>query len=246
MRVIAPTEMLREAAEVMRPMRDHLTVIGALAVQIALDGHDIALTPTRDVDAGTDSEQVARVVHHLEEAGLRRSSLAHERSFTWEREGIKVQLIRPFHPFPKPPATGLPQNNLVAELRRYRWPVVFEEDPGEPRLWAATPAALVALKEAAFGRTRHSGEPVDRDFSDAALLLEYEGELIAKEVAGDGQMRARVLRAAQRLEEEPAATEAAVRELVASRQEETPREAEELVLRAAGEIRAELEPDAGE
>lgn len=39
---------MREAAEVLAPVRDDVVVIGAIAVQIALDGHSAALTPTRD------------------------------------------------------------------------------------------------------------------------------------------------------------------------------------------------------
>lgn len=48
MKVVAPTHLLREAAAILEPVRDDVVVIGALAVQIALDGHDVALTPTMD------------------------------------------------------------------------------------------------------------------------------------------------------------------------------------------------------
>lgn len=240
MRVVVPTVLTRAAAEILRPVRGDVTVIGALAVQIALAGHDIALTPTGDIDAGISVERAGRVVRHLESAGLRRSVEPHERDFTWVGEHVKVQLVRPFHPFPRPPASGLPVNNLVNELRRYRWGVAFEEDPSETLFWAATPAATVALKEAAFGRVRAvTDEPVDRDFSDAVLLLDNEGERIAAEVAGDPQMRTRVLRAAERLRQ-PEPLEAAVRQLVATGQEQTPREAEAMVVRACGEFIAEL------
>lgn len=242
MRVVAANALLRTAAEILQPVRSDTTVIGALAVQIALDGHDVALTPTVDIDAGTSVGRAARVVGHLEDAGLRPSDVAHERGFTWVGVDMKVQLVRPFHPFPKPPAAGLPVNNLVNDLSRYRWSVAFEENPNEVLFWAATPAAAVALKEAAFGRTRPvTGEPVDRDFSDVALLLDNEGERIAEEVAGDSQMRARVLRAAERLRGETEAIEAAVRQLVATGQEQTPREAERMVSRACGDFIADLE-----
>lgn len=50
--------------------------------------------------------------------------------------------------------------------------VAFEAEPERGRFWIASPAALVGLKEAADGRTRFSGEPVDRDFSDVALMLD--------------------------------------------------------------------------
>lgn len=240
-KVVSPNALLRAAAELLGPVRADVTVIGALAVQIALDGHDVALTPTGDIDAGTSIERANRVVAHLEASGLKRSPEPHERRFTWIRGDLKVQLVRAFHPFPKPPANGFPVNNLVAELGRYRWGVAFEGAPDERVFWAATPAAVVALKEEAFGRTRPiTEEPVDRDFSDVALLLDNEGERIAREVAGDAQMRARVRRAAERLGGEAEALEGAVRQLAASGQEQTPREAEAMVRRACNDFIADL------
>jgi len=73
---------LRDAAAVLEPIRDDVVVIGALAVQIVLDEHDVALTPTSDVDAGVETDAVDRVVAHLEENDLRRSDEPHERSLT--------------------------------------------------------------------------------------------------------------------------------------------------------------------
>jgi hypothetical protein len=242
-RVILPSELARNAAETLHPVREDVIVIGALAVQIALAGHEVTLTPTRDIDAGTTAESAAGIVAHLESVGFRRSNLPHEKSFTWVADDVKVQLIRPFHPFPKPPADGLPVNTLLPELERHRWLVAFEEEPEKGLFWAARPAALVALKEAAFGRTRPSGDPVDRDFSDVALLFDNKGAQIAEEVAEDAQMRKRVLRAAERLRDEPTATEGAIRELVASGQVGTPREGEATVARAVREIAGELERD---
>lgn len=240
MRVVSPTGLLRDAAEVLQPVREDVIVIGALAVQIALDGHDIPLTPTRDVDAGITVDRAAGVVSHLEQEGLRRSEEKHEQGFTWVRDNLKVQLVRPFHPFPKPPADRLPVNTLLPELDRHRWLVAFEQQPELGLFWAARPAALVGLKESAFGRTRPSGEKVDRDFSDVVLLFDNESERIGEEVATNGQMRNRVLRAARRLAEEPAATEAALRELVASGHSHTPREAAATVDRAVQAIFGEL------
>lgn len=134
MRVVAQAPLLREAAAI----REEVVVIGALAVQIALDGHEVALTPTRDIDAGISTESVDRVVAHLEENGLRQSDLAHERSFTWVKDDVKVQLLRPFHPFPKGAASGLPVNNMVGELGNHRWLVSFEDDPACGRFWAGS------------------------------------------------------------------------------------------------------------
>jgi hypothetical protein len=111
--------------------------------------------------------------------------------------------------------------------------VAFDTDPEIGCFWAASPAALVGLKEAAFGRTRFSGEPVDRDFSDVALLLDRLGEQIAAEVSAAPVMRTRVVRAAERLLNDEAALTAAARELVASRQEPDHPTAEAGVRRAA-------------
>jgi hypothetical protein len=60
-RVVTPTPLLREAADVLDRIRDEVVVIGALAVQVALDGHDVALAPTRDVDAAVSTAAVDAV-----------------------------------------------------------------------------------------------------------------------------------------------------------------------------------------
>jgi hypothetical protein len=78
-----------DAAAILEPIREEVVVIGALAVQIALDGRDVALAPTGDIDAGVATEAVDRVVAHLEENGLRHSELPHERSFTWVQGDMK-------------------------------------------------------------------------------------------------------------------------------------------------------------
>jgi hypothetical protein len=56
-------------------------------------------------------------------------------------------------------------------------------------------------------------------------------------------MRIRVLRAAKRLEQEPTASEAAVRELVATGYSETPREGAATVERSIQAIRAALQEE---
>ena len=66
MSVIAPSQLMRDAAAVLEPIRDDVVVIAAVAVQVALDGQDVALTPTRDVDAGVATEAAQRVVGHLQ------------------------------------------------------------------------------------------------------------------------------------------------------------------------------------
>jgi len=232
-KVVKPTGLLLEAATILEPIRDEIVVIGALAVQVALDGRDVALTPTADVDAGVETEAVDRVVAHLEENGLQRSDVTHERSFTWVRGGLKVQLLRPFHPFPKGAASGLPTNSLVGELGNWRRLVSFNETRGYGRFWAATPAALIGLKEAAFGRTRPSGEPVDRDFSDVALILDKLQAEIVAELGSGTVMQGRVVRAARRFIQDDAAVAAAGRELVRTGHEETQLAAETSVRRIA-------------
>ena len=65
MRVVTPTTLLLEAAEVLDGIRNEIVVIGAVAVQVARDGHEVVLTPTRDVDAGVATDDVKRVIAHL-------------------------------------------------------------------------------------------------------------------------------------------------------------------------------------
>ena len=84
-KVVRPTPLLLEAAEVLADVRDDVVVIGAVAVQAHLADCEVALTPTRDVDAGIATDAVEHVVAHLEDRGLRRSDLPHERPFTWSR-----------------------------------------------------------------------------------------------------------------------------------------------------------------
>ena len=232
MRIVAPSPLMRDAAAVLEPIKDDVIVIGAVAVQVALDGQNVALTPTRDVDAGVETDAVQGVVAHLERQGLKRSEVTHERAFTWVKGDLKVQLLRPFHPFPKGAARGLPESNIISELPGHRVLVAFAEEPDHGRFWAASPAALVVLKGAAFGRTRHTGENVDRDFSDVMLLLDHLGPEIAQEVAVPSQLRGRVKQAAERLLEEDALA-AAARELLSTNQEATQRTAEAAVKRAA-------------
>lgn len=140
MRIVTPTTLLLEAAEVLDGIRDDVVVIGAVAVHVALDGHEVFLTPTRDVDAGVATDAAERVVAHLEKRGLRPSELPRERSFTWVKDALKVQLLRPFHPFPKGAARGLPVNNMVSELAQHRVMVAFEARGSQASRWTATSA----------------------------------------------------------------------------------------------------------
>jgi hypothetical protein len=237
-RVIAPNSLLREAAAILTPVCSEVVVVGALAVQVVLDGHDALLAPTGDIDVAISIESTKAVVDHLEREGLRPSDLIYERGFTWVKGEVKVQLMAPFNPIARrrPPAKGLPVNHLVAELEGHRWLVAFKEDPTRGLFYSVRPAALVALKESAFGRERADGQKVDRDFSDVALLLEKLGDQIISEVAAPSQMRWRVLRAATMLTGDEESRAAATRELVATGQEESHRSAEAMVTRAARDV----------
>jgi hypothetical protein len=113
-KVVTPTRLLAEAAEVLRAVRDDVVVIGAAALEVALaDAPSVAITPTRDIDLVVSVDRAADVVSHLEAADLRRRDVPYERGFTWVRGDLKVQLVRAFHPFPKPPGRGLPDNPAV-------------------------------------------------------------------------------------------------------------------------------------
>lgn len=116
MRVVTPTPLLLEAAEVLEGIRDDVVVIGAVAVQVALDGREVLLTPTRDIDAGVATEAAERVVAHLEDQGLVQANCRTRGPSRGSRTALTVQLLRPFHPFPKGAARGLPVSNMVTEL----------------------------------------------------------------------------------------------------------------------------------
>lgn len=113
-------------------------------------------------------------------------------------------------------AARLPVNTTIPELDHHRVAVGFPEAPETLRLWCADAAALVGLKGQAFGRTRPDGRPVERDFSDVALLLHHLSDEIVKQVVGDMVMRGRVTKAATRLADDDEAAAAAARELVSS------------------------------
>jgi hypothetical protein len=90
---------------------------------------------------------------------------------------------------------------------------------------------LVGLKYEVFGRARPDDEPVDRDFSDVAMLLQYLSAQITTELAEASQMRWRAQRAGRLADEDGAV--AAARELHRSGQYASRREAEIAVRRAA-------------
>jgi hypothetical protein len=110
---------------------------------------------------------------------MERSTVEHESAFTWVRGDLKVQLVRTFHPFPRGAAKRLPQNQVfgMAANAAHQEVVAFVDGPNVPRLVCANAACLLALKEAAFGRTRPpDGALVERDFHDARIRGTLTGQ----------------------------------------------------------------------
>jgi hypothetical protein len=176
-------------------------------------------------------------VSALEAEGLRRSEVPHERAFTWVRRDLKVQLVRTFHPFPSDVARALPQNPVfgMASEQAHQVEVAFASEPLRSRLWCANAACLLALKEAAFGRTRAgSDRVVQRDFHDAFLLIDAVRDDLIREwrIAGH-EIREHGRRAITALSDGGDATAAAAREMVRLGEAESQRQAETRVQRVA-------------
>jgi hypothetical protein len=248
-KILTPTQLLAEAADVLAPVRDEVVVIGAAALEAALaqpaetgitatrDVDIVAITPTRDVDVVVPTDRAAAIIAHLEHAEMHRSEVDHERAFTWVRGDLKVQLVRTFHPFPKPPADGLPVNPVfsMAAKRRHQETVAFAEDPEQPRLHCGNVACLLALKQAAFGRTRPpDGTPVERDYHDAYLLIfSVPEDVAATMTTAEYDVTSRATNAIAQLASGGDATVAAARQLVALGGARTQRVGEATVRRAA-------------
>jgi hypothetical protein len=249
LKVVRPTRLLAEAAEVLAPFRDAVVVVGAAALEVALaDADGVAITPTRDVDVVVPIDRAADIVAHLEAANLERSPVPHERAFTWVRGDLKVQLVRNLHPFATPPARGLPANVAfgMAATEAHQLSVAFADNPAVPRLVCVNAACLLALKQAAFGRTRPSDDtPVERDFHDAYLLVsEAAGSVVSDWAAAEYEVRQRARDAIAQLAEGDAATAAAGRQLVRLGQAASQREAEAAVRRAAARVQRRLQVSA--
>lgn len=228
-KVIAPSALVAEAADVIAPFWKQVVVVGAAALQIVLadsiDGdvqvtatHDfdlVIVTPTRDVDLAVDAREAEGVIVALEDAGLSQSAEAHERGFTWVRGDLKIQLMRPYHPFPTARVAPLPTNTVSSELREeaHRDVIAFVDEPAIPRLQSASAAALVALKEAAFGRTRPDNQPVERDYHDVYLVARDRPDDLERSYGtASYHVRRRVDRALATLAEGGEATQAAARQ----------------------------------
>jgi len=229
-----------EAADALADMCDRVVLIGAAAVDVALAAERTSITPTRDVDLVVETERVAEVVTHLETSSFERSDLPHERGFTWVRGDLRVQLLRSFHPFPKGPAARLPANPVfgMAANPAHHDAVAFEAEPRRIRLLCVRPLCLVALKEAAFGRTRHGEErPAERDYHDVHLLFRHvPGELLDDMPRASYEVRQRAQGAVELLADGGEATAAAARQMVLTGEADTQREAEAAVRRTAASV----------
>jgi hypothetical protein len=148
--------------------------------------------------------------------------------------------VRGFHPFAKPPAKALPANPVFGMTANpaHQVTVAFTTDPEEPKLHCANAACLLALKQAAFGRTRPIDElPVERDYHDAYLLISTVPDTIAEEfVSAEYELRTRARDAIAQLAGGGIATQAAAREMVRLRVEQSQRIAEANVRRAANRM----------
>ncbi len=246
MRVIAPTPLLAEAADVLAAVRDNVVVVGAAALEVTLAEQSSAvITPTRDIDVVVSVERAGEVVSRLEAADLTRSKVEHERAFTWIRGDLKVQLIRGFHPFPKTPARALPENPVFAMAANpaHQVTIAFSEHPEQPRLTCANAACLLALKQAAFGRTRPSdNSPVERDYHDAYLLISIIPEaLVADLRSAEYEVRSRANDAIDQLGAGEGATIAAAHQMVRLGAATSQRSAEASVRRAARQAQRMLQ-----
>jgi hypothetical protein len=245
-RVVQPSQLLAEAAEVLAGFRNEVVVIGATALEVALaDGAVGAITPTRDVDVVVPTERAAVVVAELERSGWHRSELDYERAFTWVRDDLKIELVRTFHPFAKPPASALPVNAVfgMAAAPAHQIAVAFADAPDELRLRCANAACLVALKQAAFGRIRKPDNiAVERDYHDVHLLLASVPEVVIAELAAaEYEVRTRALDAITQLAASGVASTSAARQIVRLGGAPSQAFAEADVLRAATIVKRRLE-----
>lgn len=247
LRVIDPEPMLRRVADILDPVRDHLAVFGATGVQIVLANTSTAITPTRDVDVGVveispDASSSNEVIKVLESA-LQRSDEPQESAFTWVGDGVKIQVVRDFAPFPKGAARRLPDRPPLASMLKARQAVAFSEDPSKIRLWVADPPSLLAMKQAAFGRMRGDGAIVERDFADAHLLMrDLPGEIAERLRSSEHVVRSGVLRSIEELADESSSgINHAARELVAIGQYQDLNDATIAVVRSATQLRTQID-----
>lgn len=206
MKVLDPSPLMREAADALADVHAEVVVIGAVALEAALAGHDARSAATADVDGAVTVSSAAGVIAHLETTGFQPSGEPHERGFTWVRGDLKIQLVRPPARVAPPEAKRLVPNTHFSLAANYRETLAFTESSERARLVVARPAAVLALKGHAFGRTRPSGETVERDYHDAYLLISHVAGEIAAEyhATDDGELRSLIRRAVEDLQSPPA------------------------------------------
>lgn len=148
-----------------------------------------------------------------------------------------MQLVGTFHPFPKGPAKALPANPVfgMAANPLHQVTIAFVDEPDEPRLHCANTACLLALKHAAFGRTRPpENVPVERDYHDAYLLVSAVPDALLTDFeCAEHEVRTRAMDAIAQLAAGELATAAAARQMVRLRVATSQRSAEATVRRAA-------------
>ncbi len=256
MKVLTPTPLMREAAAVLEPIVDEVVVIGAVAVAVALTHSqqspaelggatrdlDIALiAPTRDVDLAVRHDRAAWVIEQLIRQDLRPSEMEGERGFTWQRDDLKIQLMTPPSPRRRNQPPVLPIQPALSIASDHHLDVAFVEEPTRRRMRCATAGALVVLKRAAFGRSRHDGTPIERDYHDVvALLSGARQDLLAEAASGDHTIRTTLQAVCEQLDTDSAALGAAARERLRLGLNRNQREAELAVRRTVQSFAREL------
>jgi hypothetical protein len=92
-KVITPTRLVAEAADVLGEFRGSVVVVGAAAIEVALSGAGVAITPTRDVDVVVQMADAEAIVMALEADGMQRSDVPHGDDVVreWRAAGHEVQ-----------------------------------------------------------------------------------------------------------------------------------------------------------
>jgi len=114
-----------------------------------------------------------------------------------------VKVIEPTRLLAKPPAKALPSNPAfgMAANPVHQVTTAFVAEPTDPKLHCANAICLLALKQAAFGRTRPTdNRPVERDYHDAYLLVSTVPDALVDEFRlADYEVRSRAVDAVTQL-----------------------------------------------
>jgi hypothetical protein len=120
--------------------------------------------------------------------------------------------------------------------------LAFPDDPDAPRLTCANAACVLALKQAAFGRTRPLDDtPVERGFHDAYLLISQVPDAVLADLAlAEYEVKRRSTDAISLLATGAEETAAAARQIVRLDNTHSQRAAETEVRRAAVRIQRRM------